>query len=444
MATFSRPRGNLAASPVITYWEAATAAGSAQRTPFTGSFESAVDALDTLLRDAVALRMVADVPLGAFLSGGVDSSLIVSLMQAQSSRPVRTYTIGFSESEYDESHHAKAVAAHLGTDHTEMHVRPTDALALIPELPRMFDEPFADSSQLPTALVCAMARKHVTVVLSGDGGDEGFCGYGRYRVWQKVWQSYGKFPGPLRRLLAAIIPRMPTGLIDATVRTLSPLLPSFIPRRSAGERLQALAKLAANPSPSRIYKRLVSHWAEPEKIVLRGRELKPHPLFGVESDDESGFIQHLSVLDASTYLPDDILVKMDRASMAVGLEARAPLLDHRILEFAWSLPLEFKFERQCSKRILWELLGRYVPRELVDRPKTGFGVPIDHWLRGPLRDWAESLLSLDRLKREGYFDPTPIRRAWDEHASGTRDWHYHLWDVLMFQAWLDNERVPQT
>lgn len=421
----------------IRYWEPGDRFAAAAAEPFAGNYDAALQALDELLRDAVGLRMVADVPLGAFLSGGVDSSLVVALMQAQSQRPVKTYTIGFNEPGYDEAQHARAVAAHLGTDHTELYVSAQDALDLIPAMPQMFDEPFSDSSQLPTALVCAMARRHVTVALSGDGGDEGFCGYGRYRLWREVWRLLARAPAPLTRVAARAIEALPEPMLDRLVRWCDPILPGFVPRAAAGARLHALAGLVREPTASGIYRQMVSHWPRPEELVIGGREPRGHPLFEWESRDMAAFTQHMSVLDTATYLPDDILVKVDRASMAVSLEARSPLLDHRVLEFAWSLPLEFKLEERRGKRILWDLLYRYVPQELVDRPKTGFGVPIDAWLRGPLKDWADAMLDPVRLRREGYLRPEPIRRAWDEHQSRRRDWHYYLWDILMFQSWLE-------
>ena len=437
--TVTRGGHELRVGEPVAYWSVAEASAHAAKERFRGSYAQAVDELDGLLRDAISLRCIADVPLGAFLSGGVDSSLIVSLMQSQSSERVRTFTIGFAEAEYNEAEHARAVAAHLGTHHTEFYVSGADALNVIPRLPEMYDEPFADSSQIPTALVCAMARRNVTVALSGDGGDEGFCGYQRYLLWRRIWSTLSRIPPSVARAGAVLAGSVPEGLVDAAMRVVGPLLPKWIPRDAAGERLHRMANLARHPSQAALYRQLVSHWTDPAKLVIDGVEPTPSELFGMECSDMDAYTRHMTLIDAATYLPDDILVKVDRASMAVSLEVRAPLLDHRVLEFAWSLPLEYQLENSRGKRMLWDLLLRHVPRELVDRPKTGFGVPLDSWLRGPLRDWAETLLDRRRLQREGYFRPDPIRKAWTEHISGRRQRHYYLWDILMFQAWLERQ-----
>lgn len=402
------------------YWNLQQVATEGLRHPFTGTAREAVDELESLLRRAVELRMDADVPVGAFLSGGVDSTTVVALMQSLSRRPARTFTIGFTEAEYNEAHYAKAVAQHLGTEHVECYVRPDDALEVIPRLPRLFDEPFADSSQLPTYLVSTITRQHVTVSLSGDGGDELFCGYPRYAFNRTFWRRFGWLPWPLRRALAG-------ALKVAAARRGPPLL-----RRKAG----TLGTLLSHRTPREMYTFLNTHWKQPTDLVI-GSQL-PRTVFyrPEEWPAEANPTEALMYVDTLTYLPDDILTKVDRASMAVGLEARVPLLDHRVVEFAWKLPLAFKVRDGQTKWVLRQVTDRYVPRELLDRPKVGFGVPIVSWLRGPLRPWAEELLSENRLRHDGLFDPAPIRQKWSEHLSGRIDWHYYLWDVLMLQAWL--------
>jgi asparagine synthase (glutamine-hydrolysing) len=376
--------------------------------------------------------MEADVPLGAFLSGGVDSSLVVALMQAQAARPVQTFTIGFTEAAYDEAASARAVAGHLATDHTELYVTPDEARAVIPRLPFMYDEPFADSSQIPTFLVSALARRHVTVALSGDGGDEVFGGYNRH-VWvRRVWRGAGRVPVPVRRWSARLALGVPPARWDRLLRAVRPLVAVSHP----GDSVHKLAQVIDSPDPRAMYRGLVSHWETPTSLVLGGHE----PAASLEESQLAmlpDVTDRMMYLDQVSYLPDDILVKVDRASMAVSLEARAPFLDHRVVEFAWTLPLADKVAGTKGKRALRRLLARHVPPALTERPKQGFGVPIGEWLRGPLRDWAEALLATDRLRREGMLDPAPVRRRWEEHLAGTRSWQYHLWDVLMFQAWLE-------
>ena len=391
----------------------------------------AVERLDALLRDSVKLRMVADVPLGAFLSGGIDSSTVVALMQAQSARPVRTFSIGFHESGYDEAQAAKKVAAHLGTDHTECYVEPRHAIDVIPHLPDWFDEPFADSSQIPTYLVSELTRKHVTVALSGDGGDELFAGYNRYRWAQRLARAMVHVPDPLRRASSAAL----RALRPASWDQLFAFVPSSRRLALAGDKLHKLATLLDDPAPDAIYRRLVSQWEYPDQVAALGREPYGPLRDATIARDFPDLIPRMQFLDMVTYLPDDILTKVDRATMAVGLEGRVPLLDHRVVAYAWSLPLQFKLRSGRSKWLLRRVLNRYVPSELIDRPKMGFGVPIDTWLRGPLRDWAEQLLAPKRLCAYGLVRVEPVRRAWQEHLEGRRNLQYPLWTVLMLQAW---------
>ncbi len=444
------------------YWSARAAAERGVAEPYPWSEAEAADELDGRLREAVRLRMVADVPLGAFLSGGIDSSTVVALMQAQSGRPVKTFSIGFREAGYDEAEHARAVARHLGTDHTELYVTPEEAMAVIPRLPALYDEPFSDSSQIPTFLVSELARRHVTVSLSGDGGDELFGGYGRYLLCRDLWRRIGWLPAAGRRAVAAALaavagwmpavgprgaaPRVPDGarpaprVPDGAFVRPDRLLSRYGRPGRVGDKLRKLAEVLAADSPEALYRRLVSHWKAPDRVVPGAVEPPTALTDRRRWADVPELVARLMYLDTISYLPDDILVKVDRASMGVSLEARVPLLDHRLVEFAWRLPLAMKIRDGQGKWLLRQVLYRYVPKELVDRPKMGFGVPIGAWLRGPLRDWAESLLDERRLRQEGYFDPRPIREKWMEHLSGKHDWQYYLWDILMFQAWLEEER----
>lgn len=423
------------------YWSLREVVHAASACRFDGPEPEAIERLDELLQDAIRGQMIADVPLGAFLSGGIDSSTVVALMQSQSKRPVKTFTIGFHEQAYDEAVYAKSIARHLGTDHTELYMAPVDAMAMIPHLPELYDEPFADSSQIPTFLVAQLARRSVTVTLSGDGGDELFGGYNRYFLAQAIWQRMGRLPQPLRKALARTITACAPGTWDRMFGAVRAALPGALRPRHFGEGLYKLATILRSESPGRIYHSLVSHWEQPDQIV-RGATEPSTPLVDTTAWPElDDYTERMMYLDAITYLPDDVLVKVDRASMAVSLESRVPLLDHRVVEFAWSLPFEFKVRNGTGKRLLRKVLNRYIPNELVDRPKMGFGVPIDYWLRGPLKDWAESLLDERRLRTEGFFNPGPIREKWLEHLSGAKNWQYLLWDVLMFQAWWEVNRT---
>ena len=414
---------------ITRYWSVEQAAERGIKDQFIGTEEQAVDSLDSLLRDSVRLRMIADVPLGAFLSGGIDSSIIVAMMQAQSSLPVKTFTIGFYESEYNEAQHAKAIASRLGTDHTELYVSPEDAQAVIPRLPALYDEPFADSSQIPTFLVSQLARQHVTVSLSGDGGDELFGGYTRYLRTNSLWALIGWMPDSVRRAAGGFFSHL-------SKYDFHNIMPQQL--ASLSNKLYYSSEILQSGTSEGIYLRVLSHWTRPNNMVINGHE--PATLLSTPASWPAlpEFIHRMMYLDMMMYLPDDILVKLDRASMGVSLEARAPFLDdHRVIELAWRLPLRYKIRAGKGKLILRKVLNRYLPAELVERPKMGFGVPIGSWLRGPLREWAESLLDESRLRREGYLNPAPIREKWADHISGKNNWQYHLWDVLMFQAWLE-------
>jgi asparagine synthase (glutamine-hydrolysing) len=387
--------------------------------------------------------MMADVPLGAFLSGGIDSSAVVALMQSMSARPIRTFTIGFDVAGYNEAEHAKKVAEHLGTDHTELYVTERDAMEVIGKLPAIYCEPFSDSSQIPTFLVSQLARSKVTVSLSGDAGDELFSGYSRYGFAEQLWGRLARVPKGLRRAAADLATMPPPVVYDRLAGPLMQLLPDRWRHERIGDKVHKAAELLSLQTVDDVYLRLCSHWTQPEALVIGGRE-QPTMLSGLEPLPAlSGSVERMMYRDLMSYLPDDILVKVDRAAMAVGLETRVPMLDHRIVEFALSLPLSISRAEGVTKWPLRQLLYRHVPKALIDRPKMGFGVPIDSWLRGGLRDWAEDLLSESRLRREGYFSPEPVRRAWMDHLSGRRNNQYLLWDVLMFQAWSSEQTAAQ-
>lgn len=418
------------------YWDAVEQAHAGVAKPFTGSPSDSVDALEVLAKDAVRQQMMADVPLGAFLSGGIDSSTVVALMQAQSSRPVKTFTIGFNEDGYNEAVQAKAVAQHLGTEHTELYVTPQQAMEVIPLLPNMYCEPFADSSQIPTFLVSHLAKQHVTVSLSGDAGDELFCGYNRYQFTSSMWSKLSLVPAPLRGVAAKCI----TALSPARWDSLARLVPKANKYITLGDKLHKGAAVLSSASVDELYTGLVSHLQDPADYVIGGKEPATRLTGLCPNIDGLNAVERMMLLDVVSYLPDDILAKVDRAAMAVSLETRVPFLDHRIVELALSLPLSYKLHQGQAKWPLRQVLYRYVPQELIERPKMGFGVPLHDWLRGPLREWAENLLGEVRLQREGYFHPALIRKLWAEHLSGQRNWMAPLWSVLMFQAWLEREK----
>jgi asparagine synthase (glutamine-hydrolysing) len=420
------------------YWSTLYVAESGSANPFKGTSDQAVDELETLLKDATRQQMMADVPLGAFLSGGVDSSLIVALMQAQSSRPVKTFTIGFFEHSHNEAVQAKAIAEHLGTDHTELYVTAKQAMDVIPQLPFLFDEPFSDSSQIPTFLVSNLAKQHVTVSLSGDAGDELFCGYNRYVMTSCLWHKIDLLPLSLRRLIEKGLIKVPPNKWDNIARLFT-LFNSTHPF-NIGEKLHKGAGVLTSESVDELYTRFISHWIDSDSVVIDNAapssQINDLPVL-----NGLNYIQRMMAKDCISYLPDDILVKVDRTAMGVSLESRIPFLDHRVVEYAWKLPQSMKLRNGQSKWALRQVLYRYVPKNLIERPKMGFSMPIGDWLRHDLRDWAEAMLNESRLRREGYFQPAPIRQKWKEHLSGKSNWQYHLWDVLMFQAWLEQEKA---
>jgi asparagine synthase (glutamine-hydrolysing) len=417
------------------FWDLESVIDKAQSQIAIKTDKNWIDELEHLLRDAVKRQMVADVPLGAFLSGGIDSSMVVALMQSQSTRPIQTFSIGFHEAEYNEAQYAAKVAKHLGTDHHELYLSAKDAMDIIPGIPNWCDEPFADSSQIPTFLVSQLAKRHVTVSLSGDGGDELFAGYNRYFVGQHVWQRVKHFPLWLRALGAFGIHQFSEGTWDVCAKA----IPKRLRSRLMGDKIYKLASVLKVANNQDYYQLLVSQWDDPAGLVLGGEEPILYPWnsdFYQKSQDN--FVGSMQVMDLLTYLPDDILAKVDRASMAVSLEARVPLLDDRLVEFSATLPMEMKIREGQGKWILRQVLNRYIPEHLFNRPKMGFGIPVGDWLKGPLREWAESLLSSERLKTEGILNEKPIRKRWLEHCRGERNWEHSLWGVLMFQAW--NER----
>jgi len=421
----------------MTYWSLKEVAEEGVTRPFDYNDKQATAKLDELLSVTIAEKMISDVPLGAFLSGGIDSSTVAAIMQKQSLRPIKTFSIGFHERGYNEAEHAKSVAEHLGTEHTEMYVTGKQAMDVIPKLPGLYDEPFSDSSQIPTYLVSKMTKKHVTVALSGDGGDELFAGYNRYFLGQSLWNKLSKVPKPMRSMFASGLTSLSPYSWDKIGRVLGAAVPSL--RDRTGDKIHKLADVLAVESSEEMYRNFVSHWRSPESVVLGAQE----PLTALTNSERwahlDDFTQRMQFLDTISYLPDDILTKVDRAGMGASLETRVPFLDHRLVEFAWKVPMHQKIRNGDGKWLLRQVLYQYVPQTLIDRPKMGFGIPVDQWLRTSLRDWAENLLDEKRLQCEGFFHVDIVREKWREHLSGERNWQYLLWNVLMFQAWLEEE-----
>jgi asparagine synthase (glutamine-hydrolysing) len=391
-----------------------------------------IDLVHDQLRNSIGLQMVSDVPLGAFLSGGVDSSTVVALMQSQSSKRVRTYTIGFHEGLFDEAPYARAVARHLGTEHTELYVTAKDAAEIIPQLPMIYDEPFADSSQIPTTLISLLTRQHVTVSLSGDGGDELFAGYPRYQITAALWHRVNGQPAAIRRAAASMLQSFSAQGWDRLLG----LLPASQRQRINGRRVHRLAQLLTSQSIGEMYVRLMSQW-QPEEGLVLGITRRDFPLVHWSQNDEP--TEAMRRWDVWQYLPDDLLVKVDRAAMSASLESRAPLLDHRVVELAFALPQRMLMRNGVGKWALRRVLDRYVLRELIERPKAGFSIPIGDWLRGPLRDWAETLLNAEKLSDQGLLDAEKVSMMWEQHLSGSYDRSPYLWNVLMFQAWHESK-----
>lgn len=398
------------------YWRAQEMAINGLNNPLTGSDADIIEQLNVLIKDAVKDRMLADVPLGAFLSGGIDSSTVVAIMQYQSPQPIKTFTIGFEEEEYNEAPYAKAIAQHLGTNHTEMYVTAKQAMDVIPKIPHLYDEPFADASQIPTFLVSQLAKSQVTAVLSGDGGDELFGGYDRYSWGANAWRILNQIPPQVKDLLAQKqYKSFPSGYLG---------------------KIREFCSLRA---PAELHDRLITHWKQSSELVIGSSLVDTIFSDRCLSNSLPNTVQLMTYLDVMTYLPDDILVKVDRASMGASLEARSPLLDPSLIEFAWRLPPDSKITKRQTKWWLRQVLSKYLPTELFDRPKKGFGIPIGEWLRSPLKDWGEYLLDENRMRQQGFLNPEPIRQKWLEHLSGKKNWEFYLWDVLIFQAWLENQ-----
>lgn len=418
------------------YWKLRDAVESDRQ---DGDDETFIEDIHSALLKSVSMRMVADVPVGAFLSGGIDSSTIVALMQACSARPVKTFTIGFKEAQYNEAPYAAAVARHLGTEHTEFYVTSAEAQQVIPSLPAIYDEPFGDSSQIPTFLVSQLARHSVTVALTGDGGDEVFAGYHRHLLMRKL-RNLVEVPMGLRRIVAAGIKKVPVSRWDDVFARLDPVLPRIARHRVAGDKLHKLAGIFEQTDERKMFAAIASHWNNRRELVIEGEDL-PTRLDRASEWPDVSYLQQIVYLDTVTYLPDDILVKVDRATMATSLESRIPFLDHELIERVWRMPMRMRMRGNTGKWVLRKILSQYVPDRLVERPKAGFGIPLENWLRGGLRDWVEHLLDPQRLREEGFFDENLVRRVWATHLEGKVNLQHRLWNVLAFQAWLEHRKV---
>ena len=426
---FDLSKGPSTSAQRMVFWDSVQEAANARSKAFTGSPSDALDALDECLGRSVVSRTVADVPVGAFLSGGIDSSLIVALLQKNIGE-TRTFTIGSPDPTMNESGEAKLVAQHLGTDHTEFIVTAQEAIDVVTRLPEMYDEPFADSSQIPTFLVSALARKHVTVALSGDAGDELFGGYNRYLAAGANWGRIERLPLGARRVMSRAALSVRPASYDRAGAFVQKLGVARGLKGGFGNRLHKAARAIGCASSDDLYRQLTTHW-EPESLLVSPPTESP----GLVIPNDFSVAERMMIADTMNYLPSDILTKVDRASMAVALECRVPFLSPDVYRFAWSLPLDQKVRPGMGKVVLRDLLGRYVPPTLTDRPKMGFGIPLDSWLRGPLREWADDLLSPESLRSAGFFDPAVVRARWDEHQSMVRNWQHELWDIVMFQAW---------
>jgi len=420
------------------YWSTYDVVKNGIDNPINASEEEMVIGLEQLLLDSIRQQMISDVPLGAFLSGGIDSSTVVALMQGLSNQPIKTYSIGFEYDEFNEAHYAKKVAQYLGTQHTEYLVGSKEALDIIPNLPNIFDEPFADTSQIPTFLVSQLASQQVTVCLSGDGGDELFCGYSRYFLVNNIWTRISCLPFVIRRKIADLILRAPLDQLDCYFGWLSPLFRKYGNTGKAGDKLKKAAILLKAQNPEEFYSLLITNWNDTQKLFLVPNH-KSKPAFEKNNYFSKDIISQMMHFDTVSYLPDDILVKLDRATMANSLESRIPYLDYRIVEYTWRLPMSVKYKNKKGKWILREVLNKYIPKEIFDRPKMGFSVPMQEWLIGPLRDWAEEYLKEKRLRDVGYLDPIIIREKWLEHVQGKRNWQNQIWSILVFQAWYANQ-----
>ncbi|MBF0198851.1 MAG: asparagine synthase (glutamine-hydrolyzing) [Planctomycetes bacterium] len=420
----------------IRYWSASEQALAGITSPFEGNYEEAKEALEEKFTHVISQHMLSDVPLGAFLSGGIDSSLVCSFMAKLSSKPIKTFSIGFHEKRFDEARYAKETASHIGSDHTELYLSPSDVLEHIPTVLALCDEPFADSSQIPTWMVSRLTRSKVTVSLSGDGGDELFGGYTRYLYAQSVWKALSRIPSPLKKMGSSFLSSVPQSIWDNSSGILNKLLPKGGGISHLGDKAQLLSRLCSCSSPKDLYLSIASLYHQPQSLLLEGEEYPSAILDKEPWSLPSSFTEQMMLIDLLTYLPGDILTKVDRASMGLSLEARVPLLDHRLVDFAWSLPLEFKCTQGQGKRILRDILAKHIPRRLIDRPKMGFSIPLAQWLRGPLREWCEELFSEKSLQDSGVWNSAEVRKLWAEHLSAKKNHQYILWNIVVFQQWL--------